>query len=167
MKLSDGVEWGTHCVVLLASLPENTRLSGRALAQFHGVPDSYLLKHLNALTQAGILGSHSGPNGGYSLNRKAENISLLDIVFAIEGNASAFRCTDIRRKGPCAVDDPNAYPKPCGINRSMLRAEAAYRSALKKETISSLVEEFAASVDPRIAALGQEWLEKNVRNASK
>ncbi|MEM9638412.1 MAG: Rrf2 family transcriptional regulator, partial [Pseudomonadota bacterium] len=70
MKLSDGVEWGAHCVMLLAALPGNARLSGRALADFHGVPESYLLKHLKSLAQAGILASAPGPNGGYGLARR-------------------------------------------------------------------------------------------------
>lgn len=167
MKLSDGVEWGAHCVMLLAALPGNARLSGRALADFHGVPESYLLKHLKSLAQAGILASAPGPNGGYGLARRAEEITLLDIVMAVEGHAPAFRCSDIRRRGPCAVKDEAAYPKPCGINRAMLRAEQAYRAALGRETIRDLLADFMESVDPRIAVLGQDWVSENIRMAAE
>ncbi len=166
MKLSDGVEWAAHCVLLLAALPGEARLSGRALAEFHGVPESYLLKHLKALAKSGILKSFSGPAGGYGLARAASEISMLDIVHAVEGKTPAFRCSEIRRRGPCSVKDHNAYPKPCGINRAMLRAEQAYHAALKTETVSDLLTEFAGTVDPRIAALGQAWVIKNIRNAA-
>ena len=49
----------------------------------------------------------------------------------------------------------------------MLRAETAYRAALKAETISDLLTDFAASVDPRIAVLGQAWVSQNLRNVSR
>lgn len=167
MKLSDGVEWAAHCVLLLAALPREARLSGRALAEFHGVPESYLLKHLKALAKSGILTSFPGPAGGYGLAKSPAEISMLDIVHAVEGSAPAFRCSEIRQRGPCALEDPKAYPKPCGINRAMLRAETAYRAALKAETISDLLTDFAASVDPRIAVLGQAWVSQNLRNVSR
>ena len=53
MRMSAGVEWALHCTVLLAVLPPAGTLPGRALAQFHGVSESYLLKHMQALTKAG------------------------------------------------------------------------------------------------------------------
>lgn len=167
MKLSDGVEWGAHCVLLLAALPMNCRLSGRALAEFHGVPESYLMKHLKSLAQSGVLTSASGPKGGFGLAKNPSEVSLLDIVEAVEGPLPAFRCSEIRQRGPCSLDDPNAYPKPCGINRAMLRAEEEYRSALAKETIGDLLQEFSASVDPRITALGEEWVANNIRIAAE
>lgn len=162
MKLSDGVEWGIHCAMLLGALPPGGVLSGKALAEFHGVPESYLLKHLKALVAEGILVSATGPRGGYRLARGPKDISLLDIVLAIDGREPAFRCTEIRRRGPCALDD-KAYPRPCGINQAMLRAEQAYRDALAGETLQALTEEFAASADKRFFALGQAWIERNVR----
>jgi DNA-binding IscR family transcriptional regulator len=54
MRMSAGVEWALHCTVLLAVLKPTSTLPGRALAEFHGVSESYLLKHMQALTKAGI-----------------------------------------------------------------------------------------------------------------
>lgn len=162
MKLSDGVEWSVHCAMLLGSLPEGATLSGKALAEFHGVAESYLLKHLKALAAAGILESVTGPRGGYRLARAPKDISLLDIVDAVEGKKPAFRCSDIRRRGPCALG-PDAYPRPCGINRAMLRAEASYRQALARENLKDLTDEFVETADRRIIALGMKWLPENVR----
>jgi Rrf2 family protein len=167
MKLSDGVEWAAHCVLLLTVLPPDSRLSGRALAEFHGVPESYLLKHLKALAEAGILLSAPGPRGGYGLARDPAEISMLDIVMAVEGERPAFRCSEIRKRGPCTVDDPAAYPRPCGINRAMQRAEAAYRKALAAEKLGDIIAEFTATVDPRIAALGKSWVRQNVRMSTQ
>lgn len=162
MKLSDGVEWSIHCAMLLGSLPVRATLSGKALAEFHGVPESYLLKHLKTLAAAGILDSVTGPRGGYRLARAPQDISLLDIVDAVEGKKPAFRCSDIRRRGPCALG-ADAYPRPCGINRAMLRAEASYRKALAEENLKSIADEFVATADKRIIELGMEWLPDNMR----
>ena len=49
MKLGDGVEQALHCVLLLSNLTPTGVLSAAALAEFHGVSPSYLLKHLQAL----------------------------------------------------------------------------------------------------------------------
>ncbi|MEO1223244.1 MAG: Rrf2 family transcriptional regulator [Pseudomonadota bacterium] len=162
MKLSDGVEWGIHCAMLLGSLERGATLSGRALAEFHGVPESYLLKHLKSLVAAGLLESVTGPRGGYRLAKPPSEISLLDIVEAIDGTEPAFRCTEIRQRGPCALE-PAAYPRPCGINAAMLRAEDAYRAALRQETLAKVTEEFVIRADPRLFALGGAWIEQNVR----
>src|SRR6476659_5546992 len=71
MKLSDGVEWGTHVTTLLAVLPPDRALPAAKLAEYHGVPAAYLAKHLQALSRAGILESVQGPRGGYRLDRLA------------------------------------------------------------------------------------------------
>lgn len=162
MKLSEGVEWGIHCAMLLGALEPGATLSGRALAEFHGVPESYLLKHLKALVAAGLFQSVTGPRGGYRLARPPTEITLLDVVEAIDGKRPAFRCSEIRRRGPCALED-GAYARPCGINAAMLRAEKAYRAALAEETLAKVTAEFAARADPRIYALAGPWLNDNVR----
>ena len=66
-----------HCATVLSRLPDGATLPGKALAEFHGVSESYLLKRLKALTAARLLESLPGPHGGYRLAREPENISLL------------------------------------------------------------------------------------------
>src|SRR4029450_4691441 len=64
MRLSEGVEWGLHCAVLLAVLPADTPLATGRLAEYHGVPVAYLAKHLQAMSRAGILAAGPGRGGG-------------------------------------------------------------------------------------------------------
>jgi len=162
MKLSDGVEWSIHCVLLLSGLPPGATLPGKALAAFHGIPETYLLKHLKKLTAGGLLESVPGPRGGYRLARDLSAMTLLDVVEAVDGKRPAFRCTEIRRRGPCRLED-SAYPRPCGVNRAMLRAEKAYREALARENLSDLSDDFLAGADPRFVVLGQAWMDDNLR----
>ncbi|TDK35240.1 Rrf2 family transcriptional regulator [Rhizobium deserti] len=162
MKLSDGVEQAIHSVAMLAALTDKSVLSAAALAEFHGVSTSYLLKHLQALSGAGIVATVSGPKGGYRLARTAEEISLLAIVLAVEGAAPAFRCAEIRQRGPNPL--PGRYfTRPCGINAAMLRAEKAYRAELGKVSIADVLADLAQSDDGGIAARGCAFLEINER----
>ncbi len=163
MKLSDGIEQAIHSVAMLASLPPDGLLSAAALAEFHGVSPSYLLKHLQALSRAGLLDTVPGPNGGYRLARSPDAISLLDIILAVEGPEPAFRCKEIRQRGPNPLS-PGHYAKPCQINAAMLRAERAYRAELRRITIAELTAQVVADdTDGAVAERGCRFLELHLR----
>lgn len=162
MKLSDGVEQAIHSVAMLAGLAQDQVLSAAALAEFHGVSPSYLLKHLQALSRANILATVPGPKGGYHLASPPEEISLLDITLAVEGREPAFRCKEIRRNGPDPMPD-RYFTAPCQINAAMLRAEKAYRAELGKVTIAELLAEVEEDDDGTLAARSCAFLEANVR----
>lgn len=162
MKLSDGVEWGVHCCTVLALLPSDAALPAGRLAEFHGVPGAYLAKHLQALSRAGIVESVPGKRGGYRLARPPAKTTLLDIVTAIEGSEYAFRCTEIRQRGPAAMA-PRECRIPCGIARAMHRAEAAYRAELKNQTVGDIVAGLARDVHPKSVEKAAKWLQEALR----
>jgi Rrf2 family protein len=162
MKLSDGVEAAIHCAAMLAGVEGAATLPASAMAEAFGQSPTYLLKHLNALSAAGILESVPGPTGGYRLGRPAEQISLLDIVLAVEGREPAFRCGEIRRKGPVKLP-ASAYAKPCGINAAMLRAEKAYRGSLAAERLSDIVAGYQTEADPRSIAANCAFVARHQR----
>ena len=166
MKLGDGVEQSIHCTAVLSGLSEGGVLSAAALAEYHGVSTSYLLKHLQALSGAGILETVPGPKGGYRLAKKPEDISLLDIVLAVEGPAPAFRCSEIRQRGPNPL--PQRYfTKPCQVTAAMLRAERAYRAELANTSIADILAELSADDDGGIAARGCAFMEIHERKAAR
>lgn len=162
MKLGDGVEQAIHSVLLLCSLTPTGVLSATALAEFHGVSASYLLKHLQALAGAGILQSVPGPKGGYRLAKSPEAITLLDIVLAVEGRHPAFRCSEIRQRGPAPLAAP-FYRAPCAVNAAMLKAEQAYRAELRKVTIADLGKQPDASLGEAICRRAGDFLELHER----
>lgn len=162
MKLGEGVEHAIHCVALLAGVERDSVMPAAALAEYHGVSASYLLKHLQALSAAGILATLPGPNGGYRLAKPAGKVTLLDIVLAVEGREPAFRCTEIRRRGP---NPPSAVPKaPCEINAAMLKAERAWRAELAKVTIADILDQVSArDTDGRVVARRCAFIELRER----
>jgi Rrf2 family protein len=162
MKISEGVEWGVHCALLLAALEPGATLPGKALAQYHDISETYLAKHLQAMVNAGIIESISGPKGGYRLARSPENITMLDIIDAIEGREPAFHCTEIRQRGPTALE-PEAYRLPCAIHATMLRADNAWRAVLRGQTLSNLQAQMMQHADPRGIAKATAWFSDHAR----
>jgi Rrf2 family protein len=163
VKLGEGVEWALHCATLLASLPPETSLSGKALAEFHGVSESYLLKHLKAATAAGLFNSTPGPRGGFCLARPARDVSLLDVVLAVEGAAAAFRCAEVRQRGPAAAPREQCLA-PCAINAAMLRAEQAWRASLAETSLQTIVDRMLSGLTRERAERAMIWLRDNARS---
>jgi len=157
MRLSEGVEWTTHCVVLLSLIPEGATLSAARLAEYHDVPAPYLAKSLQALAGASIVTSSPGRHGGYRLGRPATEITLLDVVLAVEGDESLFRCTEIRRRGPTRVA-ARAYAPVCEIAAAMHRAETAWRAELERTTIADLAAGVLRHAPTRVLEKSTEWL---------
>ena len=157
MRLNEGVEWAAHCLVLLAGLPADTALSAARLAEYHDVPAPYLAKSLQALAGAGIISSRVGRHGGYRLTRPPSEITLLDVVGAVDGEESLFRCTEIRRQGPSRVA-ARQYPPVCAIAGAMRRAETAWRTELRATTIADLADQVSHQAPPRAMQKTTEWL---------
>ncbi|GAA3428733.1 Rrf2 family transcriptional regulator [Streptosporangium nondiastaticum] len=146
MKLNQGVEWALHTCLNLGWI-EEARDAGAAstarLADFYDLSPTYLNKQLQALVREGILSSTPGPRGGFRLARRLEDITVLDVVVAVEGRASAFDCAQILRTGPGG--DPNTdYRKSCVISQAMTKADLAWRKVLASETLADIRERVVA-----------------------
>jgi len=163
VRLSDGVEWALHCCGVLGALPPGYAIPAAKLAEYHGVPAAYLAKHLQSLSRAGIVETVQGVRGGYRLARRAADITVLDVVEAVDGDDPAFRCSEIRRRGPCAVEDPKSYAKPCGITTVMREAEAVWRESLARRTVADLVMSAVQDAPPRQLADTLVWIREAAR----
>jgi DNA-binding IscR family transcriptional regulator len=82
---------------------------------------------------------------------------VLDVVEAVDGGEPAFRCTEIRRRGPTALPD-SAYTRRCGINTVMLQADQAWRGELAKHTVGDIVRSLARTAPVEAAEKGVAWL---------
>ena len=95
MKMSGGVEWALHCAFALTAADRPA--SAARLAEMHDVSASYLAKQLQAMSRAGLVRSAQGHAGGYELTRPPSEITVLDVVEAIDGRTPAFLCTEVAR----------------------------------------------------------------------
>ncbi|MEO7268863.1 MAG: Rrf2 family transcriptional regulator [Knoellia sp.] len=154
MRMNEGVEWALHSCVNLCFIPGET-VTAKRLAAFYELPTAYLNKQLQALSRAGILGSTSGPKGGFQLASSPEQITVLDIVTAIDGPEEAFRCTEILKAGP-GPDQKADYRKTCLVSMTMRKAELNYRRELASTTIADLVGEVEQAY-PDTAVNTRNW----------
>src|SRR5438309_1327586 len=162
MQLGQGVEWALHCCTVLALVPPDHALPAARLAEYHGIPPAYLAKHLQALAAAGLVESVAGRKGGYRLARPAREITVLAVVDAVEGGEPAFRCSEIRRRGPARVA-AREYRAPCGIATVMQDGENAWRARLDDVTIGDLVHGLAVSVSPVAVRKATAWFQEVLR----
>ncbi len=92
MLLSKSCEYGLRAALYLASLEQSGYVSIRKISYELDLSFHFLTKILQKLTQAGLLASLRGPNGGVLLARPAGRITLLDLVLAIDGPALFQEC---------------------------------------------------------------------------
>ncbi|WP_342743908.1 MULTISPECIES: Rrf2 family transcriptional regulator [Haloechinothrix] len=147
--MSEGVEWGVHCCLVLAWLDDLAPLPVGRLAEVFDLPPEYLKKQLQPLAKAGILRSEAGARGGYRLGSDPEAISLMDVVTAIEGGTDPFQCTEIRQRGAGRAAAPGEFAHPCGISKAMRKAELAWRRELASQTLADLIADTPASAERR------------------
>jgi len=156
MRMSEGVEWALHSCLLMAWQGDDPVSTAKIAAAFD-LPSSYLNKQLQALAKAGLVSSTSGPRGGFRLARPPKEITLLDVVEAIEGPEDAFRCQEIRQQGAGASFPKAEFRERCAIAAAMRRAEAQWRQSLAAQTladIQSTVDGKAPHAGPRM----RNWL---------
>ena len=134
-----GVEWAVHSCVNMAWTPAGEAVNSARLAEYYKLPGPYLNKQLQALVRAGILGSVSGPRGGFHLARRPENVTVLDIVLALESPDPVFRCEGILGNVPEADTEVN-FVRTCLISQTMRQAEMAWRQALARQTIAGIAD---------------------------
>lgn len=139
--ISTGVEYGLHCLLYLADTSTGVRdASVRDLAEMQGVSVDYAAKLFTRLAKAGIVVSSEGIRGGFALARPARDISVQDVVEAIDGDKRLFDCREVR--GQCAVfeGEPPAWATrgTCSIHAVMQAAERAMREELRKQSLADL-----------------------------
>jgi len=85
MKLTRGSEYGIRGILYLAQ-HSNIRVSMlSAIAASQDIPPLFLAKIFQALAKAGLVKSHRGAKGGFSLARPAKEITVKDVIEAVEG----------------------------------------------------------------------------------
>lgn len=92
MKLSTKGRYGLRALIDLALYSENETVSIQSIARRQNISDSYLEQLMRKLRSAGLIVSVRGAQGGYKLARSANEISVGDVLRALEGSLEAVTC---------------------------------------------------------------------------
>ncbi len=132
MKLTRGAGYGTLGILYLARQPRDRVVLISEIAQAEGVPESYLAKIFQGLSKAGLVRSHRGARGGFSLARLPQEITLRQVIEAIEGPVALNRCLDPRQGCERSAT--------CSLQTALAQAQEALLAALDQVTLHSLAE---------------------------
>ena len=98
MKFTTRTEYGLLCMVHLAKHAEKGPLCIKDIAATENYPVPYLEKILQALRHAGLVTAHHGNRGGYTLARKPSEITLKEVIDALEGGTFDIFCAPDTRE---------------------------------------------------------------------
>ena len=126
-------DYAVRAMLALAAHESVEPLSSRRIAMEWGIPARFLVKVLGRLAEGRLVTATIGRNGGYRLARPAREISLLDIVLAIEGPPADTRC--VIRGGPCAPDGR------CLVHGAFAAARNRFEEELGGGTLLSILRE--------------------------
>lgn len=165
--MSAGVEYGLHCLLYLIRSDNMTGESSvRDLAELQGVPADYLAKLFTKLAKAKLVTATEGIKGGFNLARPAGQISVHDVIIAIDGEKPLFSCREIRSRCALFSADIPAWATQgiCSIHAVMQVAEQAMRQELKRHTLADLAQRVS---EKNPAVYGEQiiqWLSERNEN---
>lgn len=102
MTINQESDYAFRIVLMLCKEGLNNRLDAKLLSEKGNIPLRFLLKLTRKLTQAGIVKSFRGINGGYTILKEPKNITLKDVIEAIQGPIIVQRC--IYDKEACSAN---------------------------------------------------------------
>ncbi|MFC1934956.1 RrF2 family transcriptional regulator [Chloroflexota bacterium] len=145
MKISRTSEYALKALVELAIDHDKgtTVALINDIAKRKGIPNKYLEQILLGLRNAGILVSKRGVGGGYSLSRSPENISLGEIIRAVEGSLSPVNCVSIGSHVNCPEESS------CGLYSVMLDLRDAVSSVLDNTSLKDVARRNLYLIDQR------------------
>lgn len=134
--LSNSCKYGIRAVIYLAKhYPDKSNVGIKEISGDLELPLPFLAKILQQLAKHKILNSVKGPNGGFSLLKKPESITLFEIVKIIDGEGLFKNC--IIHDGSCAEVRRNKKTCPVHDDYSVIRASLI--NLFKNKTIAELV----------------------------
>ncbi len=94
MKLSMKGDYGIRALIDLAERFGEGQIQSKEIAERQEIPEPYLDQLLTVLRKAGFVNSRRGPQGGHTLARQPEAISLAEVIGALEGSLATIGCLD-------------------------------------------------------------------------
>lgn len=141
LRLTKKADYGLMALKYLAEHLEEASLSAKDIAEAYHIPPQLLAKILQKLAREGLLRSHAGMNGGYTLSRKAQDITAFEVIRIIDGPLFITSC--VTESGICDLTSS------CTIKEPLARVNDSISDVLKNIRISDLVEADPVHGGPR------------------
>ena len=131
MRISAKADYAVRAAIELAGSADDGPIKGERISDAQGVPLRFLENILGELKHAGLVQSQRGAEGGYWLNRPADDITLAEIIRAVEGPLAS-----VRGQRPEELDyRPGTEP----LQQVWVALRANIREILESVTLADLV----------------------------
>lgn len=130
MQITRQTDYAIRCVLYLAEHPDEVKVVDE-IAKAKSIPKVFLAKILQKLSKAGIVRSYRGVKGGFELARRPKQISLLDIIEAIEGPVAMNICAIDRRL--CNMSNS------CSVHPVWVKLRMDTENKLRRYSIDKLI----------------------------
>lgn len=138
-------DYAVRAMLALAARETSEPLSSRRIADEWGISPRFLIQVLGRLSDRGLVTAVLGRNGGYRLGRPASQISLLDVVTAIESQPIERRC--VLRGGPCLPDGS------CLVHEAFTAARNRFLEELGNRSLATVLASPGLDAKLRIASV--------------
>ncbi len=137
MKLSTKGRYGLRAIIDMAVNSEDglETASIQSISRRQGISETYLEQLMRNLKQAGLITSVRGAGGGYRLARDAKDISVGDVLRALEGDLKPVDCGAIKTSGGCDAADS------CVTKRVWTRMNDAIQGAVDSISLGELIDD--------------------------
>ena len=131
MEISRRTDYGVRVIIDLAALPKDGRAPTGEIAERQNIPAPFLAKIISQLSLSGLVSTYRGSGGGVSLARPASEISLLQVIEALDGPLQLNRC----------AIEPEACPRNghCPVHHIWAKAQTDLTALLGDTTFEDLV----------------------------
>jgi Rrf2 family protein len=130
-RLSKAAKYSIQGILFLAGRPEGEIAGIEAIAKATGVPAAYLAKLFQGLGRHDFVRSVRGPEGGFTLTRDPADISVLEVIEAVEGPLFTSDC--LIHEGECPGDTP------CPVRGTWNDAQKSFLKRLRACSFADLV----------------------------
>lgn len=134
MKITRETDYAIRALTFLAQHPQKP-MDAKAIASMQQIPESFAFKVLRKLIKSNLVVSVRGANGGYKLNKLPKEITLLDIITAIEGEIALNGC--LEKGAECPLKQINGY---CRAHMELGRVQQVLRQELQRKSLEEILE---------------------------
>ena len=127
---SKGCEYAVRALTYAAAQGNDARFQAHEVCEATGIPESFTRKVFQSLVQGGFLEAVRGPGGGYALTKPANEITLLDVILAVDGSDTFDHC--VLGFPSCGAT------RPCPLHETWSKAKGQLLAQLERRTLRDL-----------------------------
>jgi Rrf2 family protein len=145
LRLSREADYSLLAMMYIAAQPEGRLAYRREIAAHYNIPSEFLAKVLQKLSRHGLVRSYRGMNGGYVLGREPDQITLTDVIEAVDGPVGLVDCQCDARA--CEQEEV------CTVQGALAGVRLEIRGLLDDVSLGDMRRRLKKENEPRLIAL--------------